>query len=95
MWRINGAPENTERVFIKAHVIDAAAESALIEETNNYFLAVNCGQHADTQIHLLAGNTDAETSVLRKTAFGDVQTGENFDTRCNGELESLGRRSPS
>ena len=90
--RVDRLLEFVERALVHAHLVDAAGEGRLIENTNDDLLAVGGRQNRDTQIHFLANHLDAEAPVLRHPAFGDIQASENLDARRDRELERLWRR---
>ena len=91
MRRVDGFLELPERIFVHAELGDRAGERALVEQTDDDFLAVDGREERNTKIDFLAGDADAETSVLRKAALGDVEAREDFDARGDGELERLRR----
>ena len=74
-------------------MLDGAGEGALVEQTDDDLFAKDGGQYGNTEIHFLAGDTDAETTVLREAALGDIEAGENLNARGDRELEGFGRRT--
>jgi hypothetical protein len=70
-----------------------AGERAFIEQTMTIFSPWHGREDGDTKIDFLARDADAEASVLREAALGDVEAGENLDTRGDRQLERFGRRA--
>ena len=87
MGGVDGFFENAEGIFIHSKGIDGGGEGAFIEKADDNFLTINRGKDGDTEIHFLSGDTNAKATVLGKAALGDIETGEDFNSGDNGELE--------
>ena len=86
---IDGFFENAEGIFIHTEGIDGGGEGAFIEEADDNFLPINCGQDGDTEVDFLSRDTNAKATILGEAALGDIETGEDFNSGDDGELEGF------
>ena len=49
------------------------------------------GDHADSQVEFLLAHGDLDPPVLGAPSFGDIELGENLDTREDGTQQPSGR----
>ena len=68
-------------VFGEADVLEIERRRALVEDTHNHRLAVRRRQARHAKIDRASGHVDRDSSVLRNTALGDVETGHDLDAR--------------
>ena len=50
------------------------------------------GQAGDTEVDLAAGDGEGDAAILRHAALGDIEVGEDLDTRDDGERHAERRR---
>ena len=53
----------------------------LVEQAQGNGLAMQAGHRGDAQVDIAAPNGGSDTAVLRESAFGNVQLGEDLDAR--------------
>ena len=67
-----------------AEVVEIAGGA--IEKTHDHALAVKGGDGGDTEVDFAAQDFDFDASVLRETAFGDIELGHQLEARDDGGL---------
>lgn len=86
---IDGFFENAEGIFIHTEGIDGGGEGTFIEEADDNFLPINRGKDGDAEVDFLSGDPNAKATVLGEATFGDIETGEDFNSGDDGELEGF------
>ena len=88
---INGRLEILKRFGVQPQLVDAGRQIGLVQHAKHDFLPVNRGQNRNPKIIILAADLDAQASVLRQAALGDVQVAHDLEARRQCELHLLGR----
>src|SRR5262249_50968964 len=89
---VNERIDELQLVADQAQLVELQDGGGAVEQTHDYALAVRGGHGRDADVHVLAGQLDADAAVLRQTLLGDVQPGHDLDARDDHRLEALGRR---
>ena len=72
-------------------MIQSQNDTAGIQKSHDNILSVNDGYARNTDINLLVFHLHVEPSILRFTAFGDIQIRQDFDTGDDRRLKMFGR----
>ena len=89
---IDRLAEFSQRRLVHSHLVDTRGKRRLIENTDNDLFTVRGRQNRNTKIDVFAHHLNAKASILRHAPLRDVQAGQNFDARRDGQLQRLGRR---
>ena len=83
--------ELPEIVFGEPQLPDADLDVVFVEDPHHDRLAVVGGQDADAEIVVFAVGGELDPAVLRASAFGDVELGENLDAGEHRPQQAAGR----
>src|SRR5262249_34500081 len=84
--------DQLELVAVEAELVELQDGGGAVEQTHDHPLAIGGGHGGDADVHVLAGQLDADAAVLRQAPLGDVETGHDLYARDNGRLEAVRRR---
>ena len=79
-----------EVLFGQAQLANAHLDAVLVQQPHDDRLAVVGRDDADAQVEFLLAHGDLDPAVLGASAFGDVEFGQNLDTREDGTQQSPG-----
>ena len=81
-----------DRQVVRLHpkALEIQCDPGAVENAQHHILAMQRGKRGDTQIDVRAIRSDAYTTVLRETRFGNVETRENLDAARQWRLHALG-----
>ena len=91
MRLLNQSAERAEHAALHAQLGEAEHRRLLIENSHDAAFAPNRRDSRDTKVDLAPGGANSHTSVLRQSAFGDIQVCKYLDTAHNGGMEAFRR----
>ena len=94
MRLVDGELHRLVGVFVEAERREAGREVRLVENTHDDLLAVDGRENRNTHVDFLLERLDLEAAILRAPALGNVEVGENLDSRHDGVVQGLWRRWP-
>ena len=80
--------EALERLVREAQVLEAQHHVGLVEEAHDDLLAVDGRQRRHAHVDGLAADHEADATVLRDAALGDVQVGHDLEPREDARLHA-------
>ena len=75
----------------KTKGIELGKDLRPFQQTNDHTFPIQCGHGRNPEIHVFAGKSDFDSTVLGQTTLGDIELGQNLKPRNHGGLQ-LARR---